>query len=905
MENKKRAQTAMVLWQIEMSLGTFVINKGDIESINIDAVENIYKREEEKGRVFKKNSIKDIVEATYLDEVLGFAIDISQEDSLNDAVLYLHGLFHHLDVYGIRNAVSHPNRQFWDVYWYRIAAIASDPIIARLGLSDITKALKDAEGGNIEDPPEEWLQKVIWQIPNNVPIQVDHGLTGLIGRKAEINELKSFIENPRVNTIALIAPGGAGKTALALDLLQGIVATPSFSKFIDAVLYTTMKTEKLTSDGIVSLDSIETMVELKNNITDSINNIFDENYESFEEAVNEKKEAKVLICVDNLETLLRDNQETFEKLNQALPSAWQVLVTSRVAISTATIIKLEVLKENSATHLTRIYLQKRGGVELHNDEYVALAKACFYNPLAIRLTIDLIIAGHDVPTSVDVANKEIAAFSYNNLIGTLSDDAVEILEAVFVENYSTRLSLCELLTKDMDDISSAISDLYKTSLITRTPSEEGEQYSLSDSVRDLLVISPRNIEVRGRVQDSIQGRRALSINIDVKQGAKEVWDPDFLPKDTSDNLKLLISKVNSELRKAKNNTEIAIGLFRQLKEAEYLYKGDTLYHRAFARVSELLKDNSSAEKHYKVAIKGSPEIPSSAYLLAKMYHNTKRYDEAHDIYAELIRNGWTSEETNIVPFARTIYNGKYLALMYSGKYEEILEETKKWKESVLYRGLLGTYRASAWKRISENLISSDERVEALIKSSRIITDVFISDGYFKQANNQAINLIKEVIFFFEQPVNCERHTDEGEMLLQFSAKNIQEIRNADSKVWFDMSAIIQRLTYLQIKGNPFLEQKWQQSTKNYAYEQGKQKEKMSDGSLVAVTVTNRPRDIVNYLFAKDASDQDYFLHYDKLKNGNWNAWTQISVGIDLQVVADNEGPPQGKAISTKEIYLID
>jgi tetratricopeptide (TPR) repeat protein len=906
MGNEKRRKTAMLLHQIEEALGGFVLNNGDIESLNLDSLENIHRREVDRGRVFNKNSIKDIVEATYLDELFGFALDIAQDSSLGDSINYLYSLFHHLDIYEVRNAVSHPNRPFWDCYWFRVASIASDPVNEILGLSGIKEALISAESGTINDPPEEWIQKVIWQIPNNLPSQFDHGLTGLIGRSKELTELKKYISNPRVNTIALVAPGGAGKTALALDLLNGIISTPSYSQFIDAVLYTTMKTEKLTSNGVVSLDSIETMEELKNNILDSINYIFDEGYNSFDEAINEKKDAKILICIDNLETLLRDNQESFEDLNYTLPPAWQVLVTSRVSISNSTILSLDAMKESSAIHLARTYLSKRGGSALEEGLYSKLTKGCFYNPLAIRLTIDLVIAGHDVPKSLDVANKEIAEFSYNNLISALSEDAVEILEAVFVEDSSTRLSLCQLLDKDMDEISSAIGELSKTSLISRRSSEQGELYSLSDSVRDLLVISPRNIGIRNRVQNSIHKRRVLSNEIDIRQVNKELeeWHSDFIPKNTSENLKILITEVNSSLGKARRNIDVAVGLFRKLKESKFIYEGEPLYHRAFGRVLELLKDYKSAEEHYLLAVSKKPEVPSSAYLLGRLYHSTKRYDEAYDVYQQLIDQGWTSTELSRISFGKSIYNGYFLALLYSGQYDKALENTKKWKDSGVYRGILGTYRASAWKRKMENSVDSDPEstVDALMRASKIFSDVFRSDGYFREANKQAIKIFEEIEFSFSRHNYCEKYSTEGTELLGFVAENIIEIGNSEE--WFDVDSMVKKLANIQLNDNPFSSEEWRASSTINEYELGDEKGSWAVGGLTSVKISNRPRDKASFLFARDAYGQDYFLHYDNFKGGSWKDWCQLSIGRDLHVVAEKKGENvQSKAMGTAEIYL--
>ncbi|GAC09074.1 hypothetical protein GCHA_1112 [Paraglaciecola chathamensis S18K6] len=891
----------MLLHQIEEALGRFVLNNGDIDSLNLDSLANIHQREVDKGRVFNRNSIKDVVEATYLDELFGFALDIAQDSSIIDSINYLYSLFHHLDIYEIRNAISHPNRPFWDCYWYRVAAIASDPVNEILGLSEVKTALESAETGVITDPPEDWVTKVIWQIPNNLPEQFDHGVTGLIGRSRELQELKKYISNPRVNTIALVAPGGSGKTALALDLLNTIVSTPSFSKSLDAVVFITMKTEKLTSEGVVSLDSIETMEELKNNILQSINQIYDESFSSFEEAKDKMVSQKILLCIDNLETLLREKQDSFEELNYQLPPTWQVLVTSRIAVSNATILSLETLKEKSAIHLARTYLSKRGGQSLDETAYTQLTKGCFFNPLAIRLTIDLIVTGHDMPRSLNVANKEIAEFSYNNLIGALSKDAVEILETIFVEDTSTRFSLCELLGKSIDEISAAVGELSKTSLISRSSSEEEESYRLSDSVRDLLLVSPRNIEVRSKVQAVIHKRRNLSNEIDIRQNQKELpeWHYDYIPNDTNPNLKILITEVNNGIRKSRKNTDVAVSLFRKLKDSKFIHDGNSLYHRAFGRVLEALKDFNSAEEQYKLAKKYEKQNPSSYYLLARMYHAVKKFDSAQELYEQLISMGWTCEEHHIVNFGKSIYSGYFLSLLFSGQYEQVFEKTKKWKESGPYRSTLGTYRASAWKRKMENLVDTDPAgtVDALVRATRILSDVFRNEGYSRTANKQAVKIFEEIEFCYSRQQYYLKFCDEGKELFAFVHEHIFEI----GQLYYSrrtIEDIIKEFSVLELKGNPF---KNLPNNSAASFDYADEKEFDASG-LIEVKVTNRPKDKASFLFSKDSSHQDYFLHYDNFKNGNWRDWCQLSIGQKLNIVP-SENSDNGKAISAKEIYL--
>ena len=901
LSNIIKRKTSMVLHQIEESLGDFVLSGGSVEALSPEKIDGIHKREIDKGRNFNRGSIKDVVEATYLDELFGFALDISVDTSAEDSVKYLYSLFHHLDIYEVRNAISHPNKPFWDCYWYRVAAIASDPVNEVLGLKGIKEILVAAESGSITDPPEEWINKIIWQIPNNLPDYFDHGLTGLIGRSKELSELKRYISNSRVNTVALVAPGGAGKTALALDLLHGMVSNPGYAKHVDAVVYVSMKTEKLTTNGVVSLDAAESIDELKLAIRDSINDIFEESWASYDDAVDSKKNLRIILCIDNLETILRDYHDDFENVNYALPSQWKVLVTSRVVISNATIMSLEMLKDKSAVHLARTYLSRRGGADLGADEYSSLAKSCFYNPLAIRLTIDLIVAGRAVPDSVNVANREIAEFSYNNLIDALSTQAIEVLEATFVEGGSSRLSLCELLDRSMDDISSAIGELSKTSLIARGSSDEGEVYSLSDSVRDLLIISPRNIDVRVSVQERIHKRRVLSNEIDIKQADLDVpaWHVNFVPKSINENLKILVNEVNAKISKAGKNVDIAAGLYRKLKESGFMYSKDYLYHKSFGRVLSVLKDYIAAESSFKEAIRINPSDPSSRYLLGRLYHGTKRYSDAALVYDGLVSEGWCGNDSSLFPFGKSVYDGLFLALLYDGKYEDVLDRTKKWKDSGIYRGVLGAYRASAWKRKMENIVDSEPKlaVQCLVKASRILDDIFRNEGYFGTVNRQALKVFDEIEFCFSRTFFYSNFPDECIELLSFVARNIGDVSRGDRNA--SVEHLIDSLREIAVTGNPFCSGDWGARSLPSDDFDGE-----AEQGLVAVKVKARPKDKASFMFATDVEGNDYFLHYDAFKGGGWRSWLQISTGDELNVLAEKTGSTSGKARRALEVYKV-
>ena len=896
-------KTTMILYQIEEALGSFVLENGDIDSFSTGRLESIHRREVDKGRGFNRDSIKDIVEATYLDELFGFALDTASDSSIIDSLNYLYSLFHHLDIYEIRNTIAHPNRQFWDCYWYRVATIASDPVIDLLQLEGIKTALEAVENDQIIDPPEDWINKTLWQIPNNLPKHFDHGVTGLIGRDKELKELKKFIANGRVNSIALVAPGGLGKTALALDLLNTIVSTPSFSANLDAVMFITMKTEKLTSSGVVSLDAIETIEELKLKIVESINETFEEEYITFEEVINAFENDKILLCIDNLETLLREDHESFEELNYELPALWKILVTSRIIISNSTILSLNSLHEKSAIKLARTYHIKRGGQPLSQERYVDISKKCFYNPLSIRLSIDLIMTGEDIPSSLNVANREIAEFSYNNLIDALSKKSVEIIEAIFVEESSTRLSLCELLGYSIDEISEAIGELSKTSLIIRESDDTGETYTLNNSVRDLLLISPRNIEFRNKVLRLINKRRNLANEIDIKQSQKDLpkWHVNYIPNETNTSLKILVTEVNKKINKARKNHEAAVRLYRKFKDTEFMYNEEYLYHKSFGRVYEVLKDLNSAKNHYQLAIKYNKEDPSSYYLLARLYHNMNEFDDSRDIYEKLIDMGWITNESSKVDFGKSIYTGYFLSLLYMGRYEEVMNQTKDWKNRGVYRSILGTFRASAWKRKMENIAETDssESVQALTSATAILSDVFRNDGYSKIACTQAFKVFEEIEFCFSRAIYRNSYPEEGVKLFNFVKDNYFEIKQVVNLRGLD--PLILRIKEIPLDNSPFLAfDNMLDSDIDYGFSDDSNR--LENKGFIEVSIKHRPKEKSTFIFATDKNRKDYFLHHKNLKDGNWKSWCQLGIGQIVEVLPE-EKTTEGKAIDTKEIYI--
>ncbi|MGD6904945.1 hypothetical protein [Pseudomonas aeruginosa] len=908
-----RRKAAMVLHDIEASLGDFILDT-EIHTENFpeEVIQGIIKREQEKDRFVDASKPRDVIEATYLDELFQILLEITKDTSTNKFIERLRQQFIIHGIYEIRNIISHPNRQFIDHHWYKVASLASDPVIDILGMTQVKRSLAAAENGEIIDPPEDWFQKKIWEIPNNLPANFEHAITGLVGRQKEASDLLGLIKNQRINNIAIVAPGGIGKTSLVLDLLASHVKIPEAKNYFDSCIFATLKTEKLTASGVVKLDAVETIQELKSLIKVEAERIFSETFDDFEDLCAKKGKDKVLLFIDNLETLLIDSQQDFHDFNNNLPPAWRLLVTSRIAINNASIVTLEPLKPKSATHLARVYLGRKGGDAVDEEVLADIARQCHFNPLAIRLTIDLYISGKEIPSSINVANKEIASFSFSNLIDNLKEESVKILEALFVTQNCSRATLCEILNLSREDVAQGVSELSNTSLIARETSDAGESYTLSDSIRELLLVNTRNIIIREKIQEEITKRITLSKQIEanqIKQSIPEYhWE--YIPKEINPNLKLLLAELNKSTTKLQIRNDKAASLHRAFKESEYLYEEFSVFNRGYGRVLEALKANELAILKYKKAIEQNVDDPSSKLLLAMLYHKCGQYESAHALYEELMDAGWGVDKDGDASIAYLTINGFYLSLLYDHKYDEILEHTKKWKDSEAFRGLIGTYRATAWKRKSENLTNSDPIAAAkyLTSSMRILDDVFQRDGYIKPACIQAKNIFNEIAYFLKGR-NSQATSEFAAESLGFINRHLTNTVEHVSYSGDDfIVSLIEKLSKIEAPDNPFKKKFWLDICEGGDYE-GVDINEIEQKGLAIISVTRIPKGKNNgpntFIFGADSSGGEFFLHFDQLRNGSWRNWAALKPGEKLAVKPDQKPLQSNRASTVLDIYLVD
>lgn len=885
MENSlSKRKTSMVLYCIEEALGRYIFENESSVTCTHNGFEDV--------------KIQDVIEKAYLDDIFQLVIRATKDTSEEASIKRLYQLAHDLNLFEIRNAIAHPNRTFLDVYWYRVAAIAADPVFENIGIKDIKAVLYSAEKGTIEEPPEGWDKKYNWGIPNNLPIKFESDITGLIGRNKELAELKEKISSPRTNTAAIIAPGGYGKTALILDLLKEIVATPDSTKWVDAVSYITLKTETWNEDQFIKLDAASEMEAVEQQIAEQLGIIFDEYIDDIDQAAREFSDKRIVICIDNLETILRDDDNLFHRFVDRLPRDWKVIVTSRVVITNAFIYSLSELKEKPAIHLARLYNRNRGGDELPHEKYIKLANDCYFNPLAIKMTLDLYVSGKEIPESINEAKSNIAYFSFSNLIESLSDDALKVLGLIFIESESSRKLICEILELSADEAASAINELSRTSLINRSSVNDNESYEINGSIKDLLIINPRCLEIRSDIQGKLNKQKVVSKEIDIQQKASNLpeWNIQYIPPESDHGLKILM-KDFAKIRFSKyTNKEKVSAVYAKFKLNEEHYKNDHIFLRSYAKLLETMQLISQAEIFYLKAIEISSDMVTS-YLLARFYFDQSDYEKSQSVYSSLVNEmGLIDKDSSVIPFYSSIYQGYFLTHLYKGDYQPVLDYTIKWKDEAVFRSLFGTFRASAFKRKVESIANTDveETMSCLNSATKILDDVFRTDGYSQASANQGFKVIEELSYCLSRQDYYKNFEEKSIELLGFCDKHlvdiIETLRHRDSG---DAKVIVNSLKEIPIEENPFsVKRHW-----NFAYSEFKNvvdvDELTESYELVSVkrVVNNHKGVRTNFLFAECDVPNDYFIHFNTLDNCDWNDWLQIQVGTKIAVVAfeDVEG----------------
>ena len=887
-----RRKSAMVLFSLEHEIGRVVGElAGSLDELDQSVVSSVAEREASKGRSGALESPQDLLALCYFDEVLVLLEKAAANTTIADAVGRLRELTRVLGLYEIRNACAHPLRKFAANYWYRTAAICSDPFVQRLGLSEVAEALAAAEAGAISDPPIEWIESIRWSVPNNLPSVFDHSSTGLIGRNLIARSLRDAIAAPRTGVVAVVARGGIGKTALVLDTLDQIAASPEASKWFDRIVFVSMKTEKLTASGRMGLEASRTVNELKAEIAEALEEqIGIHTGRSAEEVFDGFSSDRILVCLDNLETILRDEPGAFAVLNASFPDKWRVLITSRVTVDGAVTVRLGELPDKDAQVLALRYA-RASGFALPNRLASDVARLAGNNPLAVKLTVDLIAKGKDLSDSARWVESEVSQFSYDNLIEALSDNAVRALEAIFAMDLATRADIIAATCVDADAAAEALGELSRTSLVFIDREESVESYGINESVRDFLRVNPRNLKFRAQVQEQLAKRRAIRENNDAVQVSSGLHPAsfDFISPGTEDQLAELAIAANRAARQ-KGQQRDSVPLLARFRTFESEFGDKELFWRAYGRVM-LPYDIAAAEAMFEkgACLSDSSSEPQCKGLLAFVAFRQGEYSKSADLYRELLRDGWGDEEKAGQKLSKYVREGLAKALLYGGKFSDALEATEGWDTNEQMMAELAASRVGAFRQLE---MPSNERTASLCSAFDVLDKAVATIGVTKSIWQQGLKVYRDAMYLAvskEDPILVDR-------CAKSLASNIPALSNYLGKQDFQSLDIEDFLRVATAHSQNAVEE-IRQLQKKFAWISKPSDKLLAGGGYVVAKVDRIPRPAATgfpkFLFAITSSGEEIFVGWNSLKSASWVEWTSIRVGTELIV------KPHGERVGDK------
>lgn len=327
-------------------------------------------------------------------------------------------------------------------------------------------------------------------IPNNLP-----RLPAFFGRQGELQKIADALApDARAWGVLIDGPGGMGKTALAPRAAE-LVPAGRFRR----IIFLSSKKRELTADGQRELGYfvLPTYLEMLNAIARELEQpdlAKSPEAERSDAVLRALRGADVLLVLDNLESLPKDDRDRIFAFLNRLPRGCSAIVTSRRrADASASIVRLDKLDGSAAAELL-VNLAKNNErlARTTEPERHALYEDTGGNPLLMRWVVGQLGLGRCRTIDAALAFLQSAPpgnnpleFVFGDLLDTFNPSETQVLAALthFTRPMSATF-IAELASLNEAAAQGALSDLANRALVL--PDLEERHFALVPLVADFL-----------------------------------------------------------------------------------------------------------------------------------------------------------------------------------------------------------------------------------------------------------------------------------------------------------------------------------------------------------------------------------------------------------------------------------